>query len=91
MTDGLFFLPLGGAGEIGMNLNLYGFGPEGDQDWIIVDLGVTFGDDTVPGIDVIMADPDFIVERQNRLLAIVLTHAHEDHIGAVAHLWPDLR
>ncbi|HBA43262.1 MAG TPA: MBL fold metallo-hydrolase, partial [Alphaproteobacteria bacterium] len=74
-----------------MNLNLYGFGPEGDQDWIIVDLGVTFGDDTVPGIDVIMADPDFIVERQNRLLAIVLTHAHEDHIGAVAHLWPDLR
>lgn len=91
MTDGLFFLPLGGAGEIGMNLNLYGFGPEGDQDWIIVDLGVTFGDDTVPGIDVIMADPDFIVERQDRLLGIVLTHAHEDHIGAVAHLWPDLR
>ncbi|MDO9460038.1 MAG: ribonuclease J [Alphaproteobacteria bacterium] len=73
-----------------MNLNLYGFGPKGKQKWIIVDLGVTFGDDTVPGIDLIMADPDFIVERREDLLGIVLTHAHEDHIGAVGHLWPDL-
>lgn len=91
MTDGLYFLSLGGAGEIGMNLNLYGYGPKDRQKWIIVDMGVTFGDDTVPGIDLIMADPDFIVERREDLLGIVLTHAHEDHIGAVAHLWPDLR
>lgn len=91
MTDGLYFLSLGGAGEIGMNLNLYGFGPKDRQKWIIVDMGVTFGDDTVPGIDLIMADPDFIVDRRDDLLAIVLTHAHEDHIGAVGHLWPDLR
>ncbi|MEQ1889870.1 MAG: ribonuclease J [Alphaproteobacteria bacterium] len=74
-----------------MNLNLYGYGPRGKQKWIIVDMGVTFGDDTVPGIDLIMADPDFIVERREDLLGIVLTHAHEDHIGAVGHLWPDLR
>jgi len=91
LTDGLYFLSLGGAGEIGMNLNLYGYGPKDRQKWIIVDMGVTFGDDTVPGIDLIMADPDFIVERREDLLGIVLTHAHEDHIGAVAHLWPDLR
>jgi ribonuclease J len=91
LSDGLYFLSLGGAGEIGMNLNLYGYGPKGKQKWIIVDMGVTFGDDTVPGIDLIMADPDFIIERREDLLAIVLTHAHEDHIGAVGHLWPDLR
>ncbi len=91
MSDGLYFLSLGGAGEIGMNLNLYGFGPRGKQKWIIVDMGVTFGDDTVPGIDLIMADPDFIIERREDLLGIVLTHAHEDHLGAVGHLWPDLR
>lgn len=91
MSDGLYFLSLGGAGEIGMNLNLYGYGPKGKQKWIIVDMGVTFGDDTVPGIDLIMADPDFIVERREDLLGIVLTHAHEDHLGAVGHLWPDLR
>lgn len=91
MSDGLYFLSLGGAGEIGMNLNLYGYGPKGKQKWIIVDMGVTFGDDTVPGIDLIMADPDFIMERREDLLGIVLTHAHEDHLGAVGHLWPDLR
>lgn len=91
MSDGLYFLSLGGAGEIGMNLNLYGYGPRGKQKWIIVDMGVTFGDDTVPGIDLIMADPDFIMERREDLLGIVLTHAHEDHLGAVGHLWPDLR
>jgi len=91
LSDGLYFLSLGGAGEIGMNLNLYGYGPKGKQKWIIVDMGVTFGDDTVPGIDLIMADPDFIIERREDLLGIVLTHAHEDHLGAVGHLWPDLR
>ncbi|MBX3447025.1 MAG: ribonuclease J [Parvibaculaceae bacterium] len=89
--DEFVFLPLGGSGEIGMNLNLYGYGPEDDRRWIIVDLGVTFGDDRTPGIDVIMPDPAFIEERREELLAIVLTHAHEDHIGAVAHLWPRLR
>lgn len=89
--DEFVFLPLGGSGEIGMNLNLYGYGPEDDRRWIIVDLGVTFGDDRTPGIDVIMPDPAFIEDRREELLAIVLTHAHEDHIGAVAHLWPRLR
>src|SRR5690554_4367948 len=89
--DELVFLPLGGSGEIGMNLNLYGYGPEEDRRWIIVDIGVTFGDDRTPGIDLIMPDPAFIEERRDELLGIVLTHAHEDHIGAVARLWPRLR
>jgi ribonuclease J len=89
--DELVFLPLGGSGEIGMNLNLYGYGPEEDRRWIIVDLGVTFGDDRTPGVDLIMPDPAFIEERREELLGIVLTHAHEDHIGAVARLWPRLR
>ncbi len=89
--DELVFLPLGGSGEIGMNLNLYGFGPARDREWILVDLGVTFGDDRTPGVDVIMPDPAFIVEHKDSLLGIVLTHAHEDHIGAVAHIWPRLR
>ncbi len=89
--DEFVFLPLGGSGEIGMNLNLYGYGPEDDRRWIIVDIGVTFGDDRTPGIDLIMPDPAFIEERRDELVAIVLTHAHEDHIGALAHLWPRLR
>ncbi len=89
--DELIFLPLGGTGEIGMNLNLYGFGPPTARKWIMVDLGVTFSDGRTPGIDVIMPDPAFIEEHRDDLLAIVLTHAHEDHIGAVAHLWPRLR
>jgi len=90
-ADELVFLPLGGSGEIGMNLNLYGYGPEHDRTWIMVDLGVTFGGDRTPGVDIIMADPAFIEERRDDLLGIVLTHAHEDHIGAVAHIWPRLR
>lgn len=89
--DELIFLPLGGTGEIGMNLNLYGFGPPDARKWIMVDLGVTFSDGRTPGIDVIMPDPAFIEENRDDLLALVLTHAHEDHIGAVAHLWPRLR
>ncbi|MEE2567547.1 ribonuclease J [Hyphobacterium marinum] len=89
--DGLYFLPLGGSGEIGMNLNLYGYGPEHARKWIIVDCGVTFGDLTTPGVDLIMPDPAFIEERRDDLLAIVLTHAHEDHMGAVAQLWERLR
>jgi ribonuclease J len=83
----LLFLPLGGAGEIGMNLNLYGHAGA----WLMVDLGITFGDASTPGIDVIMPDPSFIEERRDQLVGLVLTHAHEDHIGAVAYLWDRLR
>ena len=90
-NDELIFVPLGGAGEIGMNLNLYGYGPEAKRQWIMIDLGVMFGGDDTPGIDVIMPDPGFIEEHRRNLLGIVLTHAHEDHIGAVAHLWPRLK
>lgn len=85
--DELLYLSLGGAGEIGMNLNLYGHAGA----WLMVDLGITFGDDETPGIDVIMPDPTFIEERADSLAGIVLTHAHEDHIGAVPHLWPRLK
>lgn len=85
--DELVFVPLGGAGEIGMNLNLYGYGPENKRQWIMIDLGVMFGGDDTPGVDVIMPDPGFIEEHRRNLLGIVLTHAHEDHIGAVGHLW----
>src|SRR6201993_2421112 len=83
----LFFVSLGGAGEIGMNLNLYGYGGE----WLILDCGVTFGDDSQPGLEVVMPDPGFIVERRDQLLGIVATHAHEDHIGAIPYLWTQLR
>ena len=87
----LIFCPLGGSGEIGMNMNLYAYGKEDNQKWIIVDMGVTFADDTIPGVDLIMPDPGFIIDKKDDLLGIVLTHAHEDHIGAVAHIWPQLK
>jgi ribonuclease J len=87
----LIFCPLGGSGEIGMNMNLYSYGDEENQKWIIVDMGVTFADDSLPGIDLIYPDPGFILEKKDDLLGIVLTHAHEDHIGAVAHIWPSLK
>jgi len=87
----LIFCPLGGSGEIGMNMNLYAYGKEDNQKWIIVDMGVTFADDTIPGVDLIMPDPGFIIDKKEDLLGIVLTHAHEDHIGAVAHIWPELK
>ena len=91
MKNELLFCPLGGAGEIGANMNLYAYGKPGEHKWIMVDVGVTFADDTVPGIDLIYPDPGFIIDKKESLLGIVLTHAHEDHIGAIAHLWPKLK
>ena len=91
MKDELIYCPLGGAGEIGMNMNLYGFGKDEDHKWIIIDLGVTFADDSVPGIDLIFPDTGFIESRKENLLGIVATHAHEDHIGAIALVWPKLK
>ena len=90
MKDELIFCPLGGSGEIGMNMNLFGFGKPGEHKWIIVDIGVTFADESIPGIDLIYPDPGFIIDKKESLLAIVLTHAHEDHIGAITQIWPKL-
>ena len=87
----LLFCPLGGSGEIGMNMNLFSYGKPEAQKWIIVDIGVTFADDSIPGIDLIYPDPGFIIDKKKDLLGIVLTHAHEDHIGAMAHIWPKLK
>ena len=84
------FAPLGGVGEIGMNLGLYGYGREGARKWIAVDLGITFPSETQPGIERIMPDIRFLEEERDNLLGIVLTHAHEDHYGAVGDLWPRL-
>jgi len=81
------FLPLGGTGEIGMNLNLY----RCDGKWLAVDCGIGFGGSDLPEVEVMMPDPGFIAERKDRLLGLVITHAHEDHIGAVAWLWPQLK
>jgi len=91
MKEELLFCPLGGSGEIGANMNLYSYGNEKSQKWIIVDMGVTFADDSIPGIDLIYADPGFIIEKKKDLLGIILTHAHEDHIGAVALIWRKLK
>ena len=92
MKDRLIYLPLGGAGEIGMNAYVYGYGPEGKERLIVVDLGVTFPDmDTTPGVDLIMADIAWLRENAHRIEAIFITHAHEDHIGALPHFWPKLK
>jgi ribonuclease J len=88
----LIYLPLGGAGEIGMNAYVYGYGPKGRERLILVDLGVAFPDmDTSPGVDLVLPDISWLAKNINRLEAIFITHAHEDHIGALAHLWPSLR
>lgn len=87
-TDELVFLPLGGCNEIGMNLNAFGYGPEHDRRWILADIGVTFGGDDTPGIDIICADPEYLIGAN--IEAVFLTHAHEDHIGAVGLLYPRL-
>jgi ribonuclease J len=84
----LVFAPLGGAGEIGMNLAIYGYGDEHHRQWIAVDLGVAFADDALPGIDLILPDIRYLTEQRGNLLGLVLTHAHEDHFGAVIDLWP---
>ena len=91
MEEELLFCPLGGSGEIGMNLNLYAYGKPDNQKWLIVDVGVTFADDSIPGIDLIYPDPGFIVDKKDDVLGIILTHAHEDHIGAIAHIWPNIK
>ncbi len=90
--DRLIYLPLGGAGEIGMNAYVYGYGPKGAERLILVDLGVTFPDmDTTPGVDLILPDISWLAENADRLEAIFVTHAHEDHVGALGHLWRRLR
>jgi len=90
--DELVFAPLGGVGEIGMNLSIYGFGPERRRTWLAVDLGVAFGsEELLPGVDLIMPDVRFLAEERHNLVGIVLTHAHEDHFGALIDLWPRLR
>jgi ribonuclease J len=87
----LVLMPLGGMGEIGMNAYAYGFGPASRRKWILVDCGVKFGDELDPGIDVILPDVSYLEGEQRNLLALFLTHAHEDHLGAVSWLWPRLR
>lgn len=88
LSDELVFVPLGGVGEIGMNMGAYGFGPAVSRKWIVVDCGVTFGGPQQPGIELIMADPTFLEENADDVLGLVLTHSHEDHYGAVLDLWP---
>jgi ribonuclease J len=92
MTDGneFVFAPLGGLGEIGMNCALYGYGPANARQWLMVDLGVAFAGEDLPGVDLIMPDLAFIEKAKKNLVGVVITHAHEDHIGALAELWPDL-
>ena len=90
-SDELVFAPLGGVGEIGMNLAIYGFGDEHRRKWIAVDLGVAFADDALPGVDLILPDISYLVEQRRNILGLVLTHAHEDHFGAVLDLWPQLK
>ena len=90
MTPGandLWFLPLGGCGEIGMNMNLYGH----DGRWLMVDCGITFAGPGDTGPHVQMPDPQFIAAQRDNLVALLVTHAHEDHVGAVAHLWRQLQ
>lgn len=88
--DELVFMALGGLGEIGMNVYLYGYGPENARRWLMVDLGITFPGDREPGADIVLPDLRFIIGEKGALAGLVLTHAHEDHVGAVIDLWPAL-
>jgi ribonuclease J len=91
-SERLIYLPLGGAGEVGMNCYVYGWGKPGEERLIVLDLGVTFPDmETSPGVDLIMPDVDWLEACRDRIEAIFITHAHEDHVGAVGHLWPRLK
>jgi ribonuclease J len=91
MSDRLIYLPLGGAGEIGMNAYVYGYGPAGKERLIVVDLGVTFPDmDGTPGVDLILPDISWLKERKAQIEGIFITHAHEDHVGAIGHYWEQL-
>ena len=88
----LVFAPLGGVGEIGMNLSIYGLGSERRRQWLAVDLGVSFAsEEHLPGVDLILPDIRYLVEERKNLLGLVLTHAHEDHFGAIIDLWPKLK
>lgn len=89
--DELVFAALGGLGEIGMNVYLYGYGPQNARTWLMVDLGITFPDETEPGADIVLPDLKFIQSNRKSLAGLVLTHAHEDHVGAVLELWPSLK
>ncbi|MCL6706667.1 ribonuclease J [Pseudomonas sp. R2.Fl] len=88
--DELVFLPLGGVGEIGMNLALYGYGPPANRQWIMVDCGVTFPGPELPGVDLILPDIRYIAKERKNLKAIIITHAHEDHFGGLNDIWPGL-
>ncbi len=88
--DELVFVPLGGVGEIGMNLGLYGYGHGRHRTWLAVDMGVAFGHDDLPGVDAVLPDIRFLLERKAKLAGIVITHAHEDHYGALNDFWPQL-
>src|SRR6202167_1096686 len=88
----LVFAPLGGIGEIGMNLSIYGFGDERRRQWLIVDCGVSFAaEEHLPGIDLILPDIRYLIEERRNIVGLVLTHAHEDHMGALIDLWPRLK
>ena len=92
MPGELVFAPLGGFGEIGMNLSIYGFGDKRRRQWIIVDCGVSFAaEEHLPGVDLILPDISYLIEERKNILGLVLTHAHEDHMGAIMDLWPKLK
>jgi ribonuclease J len=91
LRDELVFLPLGGVGEIGMNLGLYGYGPRHERTWLVVDFGVAFAHADLPGVDLVFPDISYLEEERTSVAGIVITHAHEDHFGALIDLWPRLR
>src|SRR5580704_6025904 len=89
-SDELEFAPIGGLSESGMNCALYGYGPANARQWLMVDLGVAFAGEEMPGVDLLVPDLSFIEKAKKNLVGVVITHAHEDHIGALAELWPAL-